>query len=359
MKTPLILVIDPGSTSTKLALFEGNHLDRDDNIVHPEAELAAFADIADQLDYRLRHIQIWVKERTTGRDVDLVVARGGFLHPVDSGTYPINDDMLQDLREARYGEHASNLGALLAHSLASSRGIPAYIADPIVVDELQDEARFTGIPELVRKSHLHALNVRAVSSRIAAQLGQNLKQSRFVVAHLGTGISVAAVRDGRMVDVNNANNAGPFSAERAGGLPTVDLIRLCYSGSFTERDLIQRVTKTGGLYGYLGTKDLREIEGRIATGDKQAASVLTAMVYQIAKEIGAMATVLEGDVQRVILTGGMAYSKWITEALTARIEFLAPVVVVPGEGELEALAAAAFRVVTGLEPARRYIREEL
>jgi len=356
-RQPLILIVNPGSTSTKLALYQGQELLEEENLRHSLEDLARFTTVVEQLDYRSAEVSKWVSQYIRLEQLQLVMARGGFLHPVESGIYAVNEEMLTDLREARYGEHASNLGALIAYSIAHPYGIGVYIADPIVVDEMDDLARFSGIPELERKSHLHALNVRAVSMAVARQLGQTLAQSRFIVAHLGSGTSVVAVRDGRMVDVNNANNAGPFSAERAGSLPSFDLVRLCFSKTFTESKLLARITKNGGLYAYLGSKDLREIEARVEAGDRYAATVVDAMAYQTAKEIGAMATVLQGDVQRVILTGGMAYSRRVVDGIRQRVEFLAPVEVIPGEGEMEALAAAGWRVYTEIESPRLYRRE--
>ncbi|RIV28126.1 butyrate kinase [Alicyclobacillaceae bacterium I2511] len=359
MGNPLLLAIDPGSTSTKFALYLGEQAIHVEQLHHPEPQIFQYPSVAAQADYRLQAIVQNLLSHGFFLDrLDAVVGRGGFLHSVHSGVYRVNEAMVRDLQLARYGEHASNLGAILAYTLADKFHIPAYIVDPIVVDEMADVARLSGIPELQRKSYVHALNVRAVSYLVAQRLNKPLTESSFVVAHLGSGISVVAMKDGRMVDVNNANSEGPFAPERAGGLPAYELVKLCYSGHFSEQELLEKITKKGGLYAYLGAKDIREIEQRMAAGDSLAETVLSGMVYQIAKEIGAMATALEGRMDGIILTGGMAYSEWVVQHLLQKISFLAPVSVIPGERELDALAQGILRVLHGKEQEQSYTAVE-
>ena len=350
-----ILAINPGSTSTKLAVYEEEKLLFEETIRHAEAEIMKLPELADQLPYRLVSIKeaLRLKEFQPS-ELDGVVGRGGMLKPMDSGTYIVDEQLLDDARAGKYGNHASNLGSIIAAEIAGTHQIPAYIVDPVCVDELSDEARVSGLVDIERKSHVHALNIKAVSRRIAAAIEKDLTDTQFVVAHLGGGISVAALRDGRIIDVNNAENEGPFSPERAGGLPAKQLVQLCFSGKYSEKELLQRMTKQGGVYSYLGTKNLIEVEKRAAEGDAEAGLILKAMVHQIGKEIGAMATVLEGKLDGIILTGGIAHSDMITGLIKKRISFLGKVFVLPGEAEMEALAAGALRVMKGQEDARIY-----
>lgn len=353
----LLLAIDPGSTSTKFSLYSGEQPLYMENIHHPNHELGVFLSIAGQAEYRLQMITSHLQTHGFYLDkLEAVVGRGGFLHPLQSGVYQVNQAMVTDLQTAKYGEHASNLGGILAYTLAQSLHIPAYIVDPIVVDELDDLARLSGIPEIQRKSYVHALNIRSVARLVAQSLGKSMAECSFVVAHLGSGISVVAMKNGRMVDVSNANSGGPYSVERAGGLPTFELVKLCYSRRYTEKELLQRITKEGGMYAYLATKDLQQVEQRIAAGDDYATLILEGMVYQIGKEIAAMAAVLEGKMDRIILTGGMAHSEWLVSRLTRKVSFLAPVEVFPGEHELVALAQSVLRVLRGQEQAQTYAR---
>jgi len=284
-----------------------------------------------------------------------VVGRGGLLRPGPGGVYPVNAAMLADLTTARYGEHASNLGAPLAQALGAAYGAPAFIADPVTTDELLPEARLSGVPELERRSRAHALNIRACGRRAAAELQRPLAQCAFVVAHLGGGISVAAVRAGRILDVNDALlGMGPFSPERAGALPIGPLVELACSGRYTREELLDRLARRSGLKAYLGTNDMRVVLSRCDAGDEQAALVLRAMVHQVAKEIGAAATVLAGRLDGVVLTGGLALAGAFVDALRERTAFLGRHFVFPGENELESLADAGFQAVSGLEPLREY-----
>lgn len=355
-----ILVINPGSTSTKVAIFKETELILSKSITHPDYCLKAFDSIADQLNYRLDTLyDVLEKAQFDRKLLSVLVGRGGFLHPLESGTYHINTHMLNDLKIAKYGEHASNLGAMMAYHIALQQSIPAYIVDPIVVDELMDAARYSGIPHIERKSHFHALNVKAVTRKVAGMLHQPYDQMNFVIAHLGGGISVVAHQKGRAIDVNNANNEGPFSSTRAGGLPACELVKLCYSGKYTEKEMINLLTKEGGLYAYTGTKDAIEIERRALAGDALSINLLDAMIHQIGKEIGAMTTVLDGDVDGIILTGGLSHSTYLVDRLKQKLSYLAPIYVVPGEEEMLALAEGAYRVYTGEEKAKDYVAKDL
>lgn len=350
-----ILAINPGSTSTKLAVYEGRELLFEETVRHDDEEIIKFSGVGDQLNFRLETIMSYLSTRKFEMSaLDGVVGRGGLLKPLTSGTFAVDEVMLEDARTGKYGEHASNLGAILASEIAKKHNIPAYIVDPVGVDELIDEARISGLSDIERKSHVHALNIKAVSRKIAEQLGRTLEETNFVVAHIGGGISVAAHRGGRIVDVNNAENEGPFSPERAGGLPAKQLVKLCYSGKYTEKEMLQRMTKQGGMYSYLGTKSAIEVEKRVLSGDPEATLIMNAMVHQIAKEIGAMSTVLDGRLDGMILTGGICHSEMIVGRIREKIDFLGEVFVVPGEAELEALAAGALRVLTGEEEAKIY-----
>lgn len=352
---PLVLAINPGSTSTKFAVYNGEELVFKEAIRHKDEELANYVSIADQLNYRFDLLLNYLEKYDIDKEkLKGIVGRGGFLRPLPSGTYLIDDLMIDDLKNAKFGEHASNLGALISFKLASKLNIPSFIVDPIVVDEMEDVARISGIPDLERKSNLHALNIKAVSRKVAKQLEKRYQDLNFVVAHLGSGISVVAHKKGRIIDVNNANNEGPFSPERSGGLPASQLAKLCYSGKYTEKEMLAKISKEGGLFAYLGTKNEMEVEEKIQQGDAKAKLILDAMIYQIAKEIGAMAAVLEGDIDGIILTGGLSYSEYIVDNLMNKVKFISPIYIVPGEEELEALAYGALRVINGDELAKNY-----
>jgi butyrate kinase len=287
--------------------------------------------------------------------LNAVVGRGGLLKPIAGGTYRINPDMIHDLSRAKYGEHASNLGAVLAGRVAKKADCPAYIVDPVVVDEMADAARYSGHPLISRKSIFHALNQKAVARKAAQKLGKSYMQCRLIVAHMGGGISIGAHMNGRVIDVNNAlDGEGPFSPERAGGVPAGDLIALCYSGRYPEKKMRRMLVGSGGLTAYLGTNDLREIERRIREAETDAENVFNAMAYQIGKEIGAMAAALQGGVDGIVLTGGLAFSEAFVKAIEAHIDWIAPVQVFPGEAEMEALVEGAYRVLKGEEEEKSY-----
>ena len=350
--THWILAINPGSTSTKLALFEDEVLYTAETLRHNPQELAPV--IADQLEYRTALVSRWLEANFNGDKLSAVVGRGGMLKPIPSGTYAVNERMREDLRKGVGGQHASNLGGLIAHSLASRWGIPAFIVDPVSVDEFIPEARISGIPEIVRGSRSHALKIRAVARRAARDLGHEVEDINLIVAHLGGGISVAPLQKGRMLDVNDANEMGPFSPERSGGLPTGDLVKLAFSGKYTQEELVNKILRGSGLLGYLGTNDGVEVGRRIQAGDKKAELIGRAMAYQIAKEIGAMATVLCGQVRAIIITGGLAHYNRLTGWIKEHVRFIAPVLIYPGEDELQALAAGCLRVLRGEESPREY-----
>jgi len=349
------LVINPGSTSTKLAVYENESCVFTKKIEHNVVELEKFARITDQFHYRLEMIlQTLAAEGINLATLHAVVGRGGILGPMESGTYLVNERMKRELVECPREEHVSNLGALIADEIARKVGIPSYIVDPVCTDELDEVARLTGLPDLEKYSFGHVLNIKAVARKVAARLGRRLEQCNFVVAHLGSGISIAALRKGKIVDINGATQEGPFSPERCGGLPTMQFMQLCYSGKYSYEEMYNKLTKSGGMFAYLGTKDIREAEDRAAHGDEDARLVLEAMAYQIAKEIGAMAVVLEGIIDRIVVTGGIAHSQFVTSRVIKRVKFIGPVDLVPGEEELEALALGGLRVLRGEEKPKEY-----
>lgn len=350
-----ILAINPGSTSTKIANFEDEACVWKQEIPNPASELKNFVRIADQYEYRIALLLKTLAEKETPlEEFEAIVGRGGMLKPIAGGTYLVDEHLVEILSNAPEGEHASNLGGIMAYHLGQQIKAPAYIVDPVSVDEMAPVARLSGLPELPRLSQSHALNMKAVARKVAAQMGRVYQDVNLIVAHLGGGISVASHCQGKMIDVNNANNEGPFSIERCGTLPATQLIKLCYSGNYSEKDMLTKILKEGGMYAYLGTKDGREAEKRMFNGDRTAKLVLEAFCYQVAKEIGAMAAVLAGDVDRIILTGGLAYSQFITSEIIRRVSFIAQVIVSPGEEEMLALALGALRVLRGEEKALNY-----
>lgn len=351
-----ILAINPGSTSTKIGLFEDETPLFVETIRHDAGELAQYAHIFDQ--YPLRRdavLQAVDKHGIPFESLDAVAGRGGILRPVASGTYRVNEHMLADLKEPGEREHASNLGAVIAKEIAQRAGVEAFVVDPISVDEFDDIARISGLPEIERKSLSHALNMKAIGRRVAKELGGEYHEMNFVIAHVGGGISVSAHRKGRMVDLNQAlDGTGPFSPERAGGLPVGDLVRMCYSGRYTYPQMMRKIVGQGGLVAHLGTNNAEEVERRIEAGDVHARLIYEAMAYQIAKEIGLAATVLYGQVDAILLTGGLARSAMLVGWIIPRVEWIAPVRVYPGEGELLAMTQGVLRVLRGEEPAKEY-----
>ena len=351
----LILVINPGSTSTKVALFKKTENVIQNNLTHSAEEIAKFERVSDQLEMRQALIEDWMKEEGYQlSDLEAVVGRGGLLRSMPGGTYEVTSKMKEDLIAAHRGEHASNLGGLIADKIAEKAGVKSYIVDPVAVDEFEDIARISGIPQIERISLGHALNVKAVGRKAAKELGKGLDEVNLIVAHIGGGISICPLRKGKAIDYNNANEMGPFSPERAGGLPVGDLAKLCFSGKYTHAQIKKLLKGEGGIVAYLGTNDARDVEKMIAEGDEKAKLIYEAMAYQVAKEIGSCATVLKGKVDAIILTGGIAYSEMITTWIKERVSFIADVKIYAGEDEMSALAQGALRVLREEEKPQRY-----
>lgn len=351
-----ILTINPGSTSTKLGIYEDAKEVLTQNLSHSAEELAEFPCAIDQFPYRLDKIAAFLQANQLAvQEFAAIVGRGGLLKPMVSGTYTVNDAMLEDLKHSRYGAHASNLGAMLAAVLAKQAGCPAFIVDPVVVDELEPIARVSGRPEIERRSIFHALNQKAVAKRFAGSINRPYHELNLIIAHLGGGISVGCHKQGCVVEVNNAlDGEGPFTPERAGTLPAGQFAAIILKDQLRPESIAKILAGKGGLVAHLGTNDAREVEKRIADGDKEAKMVYDAMIYQVARCIAAAAVPVCGKVDHIILTGGIAYSQYLTEKLTEYIRFIAPVVVLPGENELQALAEGAYRVLAGEETAKVY-----
>jgi butyrate kinase len=351
-----LLIINPGSTSTKTALFDGIRKVSDEVVRHDAKELARFDNVADQFTYRMEGIDRWIESlHLQPEQIKVAVGRGAPLRPLEGGSYEITEQMLSDLHTARYSNHASNLGAIIAHHLAERFNVPCFITDPITVDNFTDLARVSGVPEITRKCRVHALNIKEVARREAAKLDRKLTEVDFVAVHMGGGISVAALKGGLVIDVNDALiGMGPFSPDRAGALPIGALVELCFSSKYSKKELLDKLSKQSGLMAYLGEADLRKVEEMIERGDKKAQLYFDAMAYQIAKEIGAVATVLKGAFEAIILTGGMANSRRLIERITEQVGWMKRVVVVPGEFEMEALAAAGVRYLNGEEQLKPY-----
>lgn len=352
-----ILVINPGSTSTKIAVYYDEKAILLRNITHTADELSPFDAITEQQDFRRELVLNELERSNVALEFDAVIGRGGLVKPISGGVYEINQQMIDDtLHGCVMHNHACNLGCLIAYEIAATiPGCRAYIADPGVVDELSPLARISGSPLMPRICIWHALNQRAIARRYARSIGKEYEDLNLIICHMGGGISIAAHEHGRAVDANNAlDGEGPFSPERAGSLPAADLIRLCFSGKYTERQLLKRIAGQAGLTAHLGTNDMRQILGRIGQGDEHAHLMVDAMLYHVAKNIAAEAAVLCGNVDAILLTGGMAHSDYIVGELRRRIGFLAPVYIFPGEDEMEALAFNALAVLNGKRKAKVY-----
>jgi butyrate kinase len=352
-----VLTVNPGSTSTKIGLYDEETPVFVTTLRHDSTVLQQFKRIADQYAFRRDTVlEALQAESIALGTLHAVVGRGGILPPLESGTYVVNQCMLDFLRNPSDREHASNLGALIASEIAGQVGIPAFIVDPVSVDEFEPIARVSGMPEIERRSLSHALNLKAAAYRAAKDLNKAYRDANLVVVHMGGGISVAPHKRGRMIDVNQAlDGTGPFSPERAGGLPIGDVMRMAFSGQYTYDQMFRHLIGSGGLVAHLGTNDARVVEGRIAAGDEHARLVYSAMAYQIAKEIGAMATVLSGELDAIVLTGGLAYSDMLIDEISSRIRWIAPIMVYPGEDELLAMAQGGLRVLHGDEQARDFV----
>ena len=350
-----VLAINPGGTSTKIAVYRDNELMFKKTLVHSAEDLKGFARVFDEYEYRLNLIMNSLEEESIQlSSLSAVVGRGGLLRPIEGGTYEVNDSMIEDVRNAVNGEHASNLGCVLAKNMADKLNIPAFVVDPVSVDEFEPVARITGLSDIEKASWLHSLNHKAVARKVAQESGSRYEDMNMIIVHLGSGVSIAAHRKGRAIDGGAGRVDGAFSPERSGGLPTYPLIQLCYSGKYTYEEMVAKVSFKGGMYDYLKTKDMQEIERMAGEGDAKADLMLNAFAYQCSKEIGSQAAVLSGEVDCIVITGGIAYSKRIVGDITRRVGFIAPVIVVPGEEELESLSMGAMRVLSGMEKAKEY-----
>lgn len=350
------LIINPGSTSTKIGVFEDETLLFEETLRHSTEEISQFASIVDQKDFRKKIITDLLESRDFDiKSLNVTVGRGGMLKPIPGGTYAVTKELLADLMKGVQGQHASNLGGILAKEIGDSIGVPSYIVDPVVVDELMPIARYSGVPELPRVSIFHALNQKAVAKRYARESGRPYETLRLIVVHMGGGVSVGAHENGKVVDVFNAlDGDGAFSPERAGGVPNGALVKMCFSGKYSEKEVYGKLVGKGGFNAYLGTNDMREVTKRANEGDSEAAEAKQAFLLQVAKDIGSMACVLNGKVDQIIVTGGIAYGADVVAALKERAEWIAPFTVYPGEDELLALAQGALRVLNGEEEPKVY-----
>lgn len=350
------LIINPGSTSTKIGVFEDETLLFEETLRHSTEEISQYASIVDQKDFRKKIITDLLAEKNFDiKSLNVIVGRGGMLKPIPGGTYEVTDALLNDLKIGVQGQHASNLGGILAREIGDEIGVPSYIVDPVVVDELNPVARFSGVPELPRTSVFHALNQKAVAKRYAKECGKPYESLRLIVVHMGGGVSVGAHENGRIIDVFNAlDGDGAFSPERAGAVPSGALIKMCFSGKYTEKEVYSKIVGKGGFNAYLGTNDMRTVNKMAEEGNADAIAAREAFIYQVAKDMGSMACVLKGKVDRIIVTGGIAYNEGVVNALKEYAGFIAPFTVYPGEDELLALAQGALRVLNGEEEVMKY-----
>ncbi|WP_280768373.1 butyrate kinase [Salipaludibacillus daqingensis] len=352
-----ILSINPGSTSTKIAVYDNEIEILEETIRHDRESLSAFDSIIDQYMFRKEMIlNILDQSGINLSKLSAVVGRGGLLRPIKGGTYKVNEQMLKDLRQGYSGQHASNLGGIIANEIAEQLNIEAYIVDPVVVDELDPVAKVSGFADFERKSIFHALNQKAVARKVSADMGRAYDELNLIVVHMGGGVTVGAHRGGKVIDVNNGlHGEGPFSPERAGTVPAGDLVSMCFSGEYYPDEIMKKIVGQGGLVGYLGTNDAVEVENRISKGDEQAELVYEAMAYQIAKEIGSNAAVLSGEVDAIVLTGGLAYGKEFVHKIVSRVKWISKVIIEPGENEMHALSEGALRVLRGDEKPKDYV----
>ncbi len=350
-----ILVINPGSTSTKTAIFADHQLIAEETIRHSVEEISQFKGVIDQTDFRYKIIYNFVENEGLINDLVAVVGRGGLLKPIPGGTYRVGEEMLEDLRTEKYNTHASNLGGILANEFSKQLNIPSFIVDPVVVDELEPLARISGLKGIERRSVGHALNQKAVARKAADELGKTYETCSIIVAHLGGGISVGAHKEGKMVDViNGLDGEGPYTPERSGSLPLIDFANLVIEEKMELGDVKKLIAGNAGMKSYLGETDLREVEKRMNAGDKEAKYYLDGMNYQVAKSIGELAVVLQGKVDAICLTGGAIYSSYNVGKISELVDWIAPVKPYPGEMEMEALYDGAYRVLKGEETALEY-----
>lgn len=351
-----ILAINPGSTSTKISLYNGAEEVFTKTLRHSSEEIGGFEKVIDQFKFREGTIVAALEESGVKlEDLTAVVGRGGLLRPISSGVYAVNEEMVEDLKSAKYGEHASNLGGIIALEISKRVGCPAYIADPVVVDEMCDVARVGGHPMFPRLSIFHALNHKAIAKLYAKEIGRDYNDLNLVVAHLGGGCSIAAHSNGKVVDVNNAlMGDGPFSPERTGGISAMQLAKVCFSGEYTHEEIKKIISGKGGIVAHLGTNSFKDVDDMVAAGDPKATLISDAFVYNVAKAIGGMAAALSGNVDGIVVTGGIAYGKLIMQQLTDMVKFIAPVRIYPGEDEMGALAKNALAVIEGKEEVKQY-----
>ncbi|WP_138415899.1 butyrate kinase [Aquibacillus sediminis] len=352
-----IIVINPSAYATRVAVFEEEICMFEKSIRHPSEKISSFHGYSDQADYRKQLILQEVESQGINLSkCDAVCGRGGLLRPIAGGTYIVNQPMLQDLHNGYHGQHASNLGGILAYEIASGLNVPAYIVDPVVVDEMSEVARITGVPEISRVSIFHALNQKSVARQVASELGKPYQEANFIICHMGGGITIGAHKNGQVIDVNNGlHGDGPLSVERAGTVPAGDLIDMCYSGDYSYQEMMDKIVGNGGLMAFLRTDEIDRIETMIHEGDHQAELLYQAMTYQVAKELGAMATVLEGEVEAIILTGKLASHTKLVSTISNKVDWIADIFVYPGENELLALAQGTLRVLRGQEQVKEYI----
>ncbi|GAA0182490.1 butyrate kinase [Clostridium sediminicola] len=351
-----MLIINPGSTSTKIGVYEDDKQIFEETLRHSSEEIGKYKKIYDQFEFRKTVIlDVLEANGFEVKSLDAVVARGGLLKPISGGTYAVNEAMLEDLKVGVQGQHASNLGGIIANEIAKSLEIPAFIVDPVVVDEMTEVAKVSGMEGVARKSIFHALNQKAVAKRYAKENNKKYEDLNLIVVHMGGGVSVGAHTNGKIVDVNNAlDGDGPLSPERSGCVPIGDLVKMCYSGEYTIDEIKKMIVGKGGMVSYLGTNDARLVEEKADSGDEKAQLIRKAFIYQVTKEIGSCAAVLKGKVDSIILTGGIAYSKNITREIVESVGFISKVKIYPGEDELLALAEGGLRVLKGEEKAKKY-----
>ncbi|MCK5848311.1 MAG: butyrate kinase [Caldisericia bacterium] len=357
MADSLILVINPGSTSTKIAIFRNSEKLMQENLVHSAEELKDFKQLFDQLEFRKEKIIESIANKGFDlNDITAVASRGGVLRPLTSGVYPFDEEMLEDLREGRYMLHASNLGAVIGSEICEKYNIPGFIADPVTVDELEDVARISGLEGVTRKSIWHALNQKHIARKASKKIGKTYEETNLIVVHMGGGISVGAHHNGKCIDVNNAlNGDGPFSSERAGTLPSLALVDLCFSGEYTHAEMKKLLAGRGGMVSHLGTNNAKDVEDRSEAGEAEPKKIMNALIYQLAKEIGRLSAVLKGKVDAIVFTGGMAYSPIIVKQLKDHLNFIgAEYIVYPGEDEMEALALNIYSVQIGKMETKQY-----